>query len=389
MAAAAMLDLGICSGSLRCVLLTAESIISNGAPNGASAIDSARIAGSVTRLWDCAAVGSSTLPVGGRTYFLPTLLLELQASSPGLVGAGGPGSGGASLTGSLRPSGSLGRTQLSLKPHSALSPARFVSVATDGSYLYLHTSSGLAKLGTGYNGTFEGYLYASKSGYRALEKPWMAVAGGKIYLRSPAMAPHCLTVVDCDTLEEVGAVKQGEGGAGGNLLPEQTVAGGGGGGGGGGGDGGAGSGRGDGGGRGGADGILSDMELLRREESELRNWSLPRAVLRVRSAGGEDLPLESSISNDVGDGDGDSEMPDLFRFTPSAVCRLPSAAYPPPPALCPVLCSQRPEHPTRNANRFCPPILLLCRISCGHNLTPHRFSQGWARRASPPAILLR
>jgi hypothetical protein len=124
------------------------------------------------------------------------------------------------------------------------------AVASDGSYLYLHSSSGLAKLGTGYNGTFAGHLYVSKPRYRASEKPWVACVGNRLYMRSQAMSPDCLVVLDCADLSEIGSIKQdGEGSvpspnAGSAMYPEQSP-----GGGTGSGVGGGGSGGGSGGGR--------------------------------------------------------------------------------------------------------------------------------------------
>ena len=43
----------------------------------------------------------------------------------------------------------------------------------------------------------------------SLERPWMACVGSCLYLRSPAMAPDSLVVIDCATLAHLGAVRPG------------------------------------------------------------------------------------------------------------------------------------------------------------------------------------
>jgi hypothetical protein len=44
-----MLDLGVCTGSLKCLLLTVESLLTHG--GGVASIEAGRIAESIDRLW--------------------------------------------------------------------------------------------------------------------------------------------------------------------------------------------------------------------------------------------------------------------------------------------------------------------------------------------------
>ena len=104
-----------------------------------------------------------------------------------------------------------------------------MSVASDGEYLYVHTPAGLTKYGTGYRGTVAGREYLSKPHYRGSESPWVACVPPRLYLRSRAMAPDCLVVLDCATLEPLGGVRPGGALAGAadgsdsHLFPEKGV----------------------------------------------------------------------------------------------------------------------------------------------------------------------
>lgn len=64
---------------------------------------------------------------------------------------------------------------------------RHSRVATDGTYLYIHGSSGLWKVGSGLNGTLAGRVYASNTEYRPTETAWLAFANGVLYYRSPRL----------------------------------------------------------------------------------------------------------------------------------------------------------------------------------------------------------
>lgn len=75
------------------------------------------------------------------------------------------------------------------------------SITTDGSYLYLHDSCGLAKIGTGLQGTVQGRVYARVSDWFPGEKSWMACVQDKIYYRSHSVEPASLVVIETSTLE--------------------------------------------------------------------------------------------------------------------------------------------------------------------------------------------
>ena len=204
-AAAAMLDLGVCSGSLRCVLLTVSSLLAN-CPVGAlsQSIDCQHVAASVQRLRESSTISPSS-PCGGATVFVPVAYLEAprsrQAQNANMH---------ASALGAPRDLSVLGIPRGSTMPYdfstAALSKAgKFISVACDGKYLYVHSPAGLTKYGTGYMATTLGHVYIHKA-FLQTQRPWLACVEDKLYLRSPTMAPTCLIVVDTLTLEQVGLV---------------------------------------------------------------------------------------------------------------------------------------------------------------------------------------
>ena len=92
--------------------------------------------------------------------------------------------------------------------------AKFISVACDGRYLYVHSLAGLTKYGTGYASTTLGHVYMHKALYQT-HSPWLACVGDKLFVRSPAIAPDCLLVLDASTLEEIGRVNP--------AMPGQSV----------------------------------------------------------------------------------------------------------------------------------------------------------------------
>ena len=77
----------------------------------------------------------------------------------------------------------------------------FCSMATDGSYLYIHGKCGLVKIGSGFNGTVEGKLYIRQDSFRKDEKGWLCCVDNKLYYRSIEIAPKpfiCLTTGDVE-----------------------------------------------------------------------------------------------------------------------------------------------------------------------------------------------
>ena len=109
-------------------------------------------------------------------------------------------------------------------------PGNNAAVATDGVFLYSHSrTGGLLKIGTGFGGSLRGVVYAAQTAYRyALVCPSLCVcvctfalmfvpsnnetgtlafAAGRLYYRSPAVAPAACVIIDPATLVEVGAVQ--------------------------------------------------------------------------------------------------------------------------------------------------------------------------------------
>ena len=81
----------------------------------------------------------------------------------------------------------------------------YVSMTTDGKYIYLHSElEGLMKIGTGFGYTMFGKVYKHLKDYRTKEKGTLAFVLGKLYYRSGRIAPAPLIELDPDTLEETG-----------------------------------------------------------------------------------------------------------------------------------------------------------------------------------------
>lgn len=53
-------------------------------------------------------------------------------------------------------------------------PPNFKSMASDGQYLYLFTTAGLFKIGTGYGGTLKGHVYVWKPDFYPNDKGTLA-----------------------------------------------------------------------------------------------------------------------------------------------------------------------------------------------------------------------
>ncbi|EGG14125.1 putative ubiquitin-protein ligase [Cavenderia fasciculata] len=90
----------------------------------------------------------------------------------------------------------------------SLPNSNIATIASDGEYIYIHDTCGLAKIGTGYNGTHQGRVYARDPNWFPKEKGWMAVIGTHIYYRSPSTEPYSLYVIDAMNLQVLGGVKQ-------------------------------------------------------------------------------------------------------------------------------------------------------------------------------------
>lgn len=79
-----------------------------------------------------------------------------------------------------------------------------VSITTDCKYVYLHSEvEGLMKIGTGFNYTMLGKVYAHKPDYRLKERSSLAFIHGHLYYRSSRIAPLVLIEINPETLEEL------------------------------------------------------------------------------------------------------------------------------------------------------------------------------------------
>jgi hypothetical protein len=82
------------------------------------------------------------------------------------------------------------------------------SIATDGTYLFIHGSHGLCKIGTGMEGTVQGRTYISKPDFFPSERGWICCVANNLYFRSPSIAPATILVLDIVSLEVIGDVWQ-------------------------------------------------------------------------------------------------------------------------------------------------------------------------------------
>ena len=58
------------------------------------------------------------------------------------------------------------------------------SLASDGHYLYLHASSGLYKIGSGFSGTMKGHIYRHNANFYNESPGWLGIAAGTLYFKS-------------------------------------------------------------------------------------------------------------------------------------------------------------------------------------------------------------
>lgn len=79
-----------------------------------------------------------------------------------------------------------------------------VSITSDNKFIYLHSEvEGLMKIGTGFNYTMLGKVYIHKADYRLKDRSSLAFIHGRLYYRSPRIAPLALIELNPETLEEV------------------------------------------------------------------------------------------------------------------------------------------------------------------------------------------
>ena len=80
------------------------------------------------------------------------------------------------------------------------------SMASDGHHLYLHTSAGLYKVGSGFSGTMRGHVYRHRPDFFPLQPGWLGVAGNALYYKATDEKRFELVVVDRESLEQVAVV---------------------------------------------------------------------------------------------------------------------------------------------------------------------------------------
>ena len=83
------------------------------------------------------------------------------------------------------------------------------SMTTDGEYLFIHSTKGISKIGTGINNTSPGSLIQQIPKYRSSEKSSIACIDNRIYYRSANISKFCeAIVIDTESLLEIGYIKR-------------------------------------------------------------------------------------------------------------------------------------------------------------------------------------
>ncbi|GLH12984.1 Probable E3 ubiquitin-protein ligase HERC2 [Gryllus bimaculatus] len=75
------------------------------------------------------------------------------------------------------------------------------SIASDGQYLYLYTSRGLYKVGSGYGSTIKGHVYLHKPDLYADERGWLGYAHGTLFFKCVGKRGCELLALDRNTLK--------------------------------------------------------------------------------------------------------------------------------------------------------------------------------------------
>lgn len=65
------------------------------------------------------------------------------------------------------------------------------SFVSDGRYLYLHTNSGLIKIGSGHGGTIFGRVYVHKADFYPTETGWLGYANVGFFLNKISLQKTC------------------------------------------------------------------------------------------------------------------------------------------------------------------------------------------------------
>ena len=75
------------------------------------------------------------------------------------------------------------------------------SIATDGTYIYMHGSNGLLKIGTGHHATFRGRVYQQNNDWFPGIESSLVCIDTCLYFRSYSIAPASLVVLSCSNLQ--------------------------------------------------------------------------------------------------------------------------------------------------------------------------------------------
>ncbi|XP_014476555.1 PREDICTED: E3 ubiquitin-protein ligase MYCBP2 isoform X7 [Dinoponera quadriceps] len=85
------------------------------------------------------------------------------------------------------------------------------SFVSDGKYLYLHTTRGLLKIGSGHGGTIWGHTYIHKADFYPTETGWLGYANNSLYFKCAPRKQRELLIIDAETLVVTGiAVLEGK-----------------------------------------------------------------------------------------------------------------------------------------------------------------------------------
>lgn len=82
------------------------------------------------------------------------------------------------------------------------------SMASDGHFLYLHTSHGLYKVGTGFSGTIRGHVYKQKADL--YPDGWIGFASNTLFFKASGSQQLEVVIIHRDTLERVKTISSSE-----------------------------------------------------------------------------------------------------------------------------------------------------------------------------------
>ncbi len=79
----------------------------------------------------------------------------------------------------------------------------YSATACDGTFLFLHHSGGLLKIGTGFNDTIRGHIYGSNSHFAPDQRLSLAFLKGHLFYRARSFARQLVREIDTVTLQDV------------------------------------------------------------------------------------------------------------------------------------------------------------------------------------------